>query len=162
MLPKTKWILILILFDFLLLSLLLIVFFHNNFSSKSNALMTQTTPVDPSLNLSGSLEEKKIALTFDDGPHPYYTEQLLDGLKNRGVIVTFFVTGAHSELHPDVISRMHTEGHMIGNHTFTHLQLTKQNRSEFKQELIATNEVLASITGELPSYVRNFNCPFHL
>ena len=154
MLPKTKWILILILFDFLLLSLLLIVFFHNNFSSKSNALMTQTTPVDPSLNFSDSLEEKKIALTFDDGPHPYYTEQLLDGLKDRGVIVTFFVTGAHSELHPDVISRMHTEGHMIGNHTFTHLQLTKQNRSEFKQELIATNEVLASITGELPSYVR--------
>lgn len=49
---------------------------------------------------------KKIALTFDDGPHPAYTEQLLDGLKERGVVVTFFVTGEHAELHPDVIKRM--------------------------------------------------------
>ncbi len=54
--------------------------------------------------------EKKIALTFDDGPHPYYTEQLLDGLKKRGVKATFFVTGAHAELHPEVIKRMSEEG----------------------------------------------------
>ncbi len=55
-------------------------------------------------------EKKKIALTFDDGPHPYYTEQLLDGLKKRGVKATFFVTGAHAELHPEVIKRMSEEG----------------------------------------------------
>lgn len=54
--------------------------------------------------------EKKIALTFDDGPHPYYTEQLLDGLKKRGVKATFFVTGEHAELHPEVIKRMSEEG----------------------------------------------------
>ena len=51
-------------------------------------------------------ELKKIALTFDDGPHPYYTEQLLDGLKERGVVATFFVTGEHATLHPDIIERM--------------------------------------------------------
>ena len=49
---------------------------------------------------------RKIAITFDDGPHPFYTEQLLDGLKERGVHATFFVTGAHAELHPDIIKRM--------------------------------------------------------
>lgn len=49
---------------------------------------------------------KKIAITFDDGPHPSYTEQLLDGLKERGVHATFFVTGEHAELHPDIIKRM--------------------------------------------------------
>ncbi len=49
---------------------------------------------------------KKIAITFDDGPHPSYTEQLLDGLKERGVHATFFVTGEHAELHPDIIQRM--------------------------------------------------------
>ena len=49
---------------------------------------------------------RKIAITFDDGPHPYYTEQLLDGLKERGVVATFFVTGEHAELHPDIIRRM--------------------------------------------------------
>lgn len=62
----------------------------------------------------GELEEgrrtqedvRKIAITFDDGPHPHYTEQLLDGLKERGVVATFFVTGEHAELHPDIIRRM--------------------------------------------------------
>lgn len=150
--PKTKWMLTIILFDFLLLTILLLAFSHKHFSFYS--LITQTTQTDPVQTRSADTENKKIALTFDDGPHPYYTEQLLDGLKDRGVIVTFFVTGAHSELHPDVISRMQTEGHMIGNHTFTHLQLTQQNRAQFKQELIDTNEVLSAITGEAPSYVR--------
>lgn len=51
-------------------------------------------------------EIRRIALTFDDGPHPRYTEELLDGLKERGVHATFFVTGEHAELHPDVIKRM--------------------------------------------------------
>lgn len=55
-------------------------------------------------------ETRKIALTFDDGPHPYYTEQLLDGLKERNVCATFFVTGEHAELYPEIIERMKEEG----------------------------------------------------
>lgn len=97
---------------------------------------------------------KKIAITFDDGPHPCYTEQLLDGLKERGVVATFFVTGEHAELHPDVIERMANEGHLIGNHTYSHIQLTKNNRETFKEELIRTNEILKEITGEEVQYVR--------
>ena len=97
---------------------------------------------------------KKIALTFDDGPHPYYTEELLDGLKERGVVVTFFVTGEHASLHPDVIRRMQEEGHLIGNHTYSHMQLTKKNREKFKEELVRTNEVLEEITGVEVEYVR--------
>lgn len=99
-------------------------------------------------------EIKKIALTFDDGPHPYYTEQLLDGLKERGVVATFFVTGEHAALHPDVIKRMHEEGHLIGNHTYSHIQLTKKNRETFREELIKTNAILKEITGEEVEYVR--------
>ena len=102
----------------------------------------------------GMTEEKKIALTFDDGPHPQYTEQLLDGLKERGVVATFFVTGEHAKLHPDVIKRMQEEGHLIGNHTYSHIQLTKSNREKFKEELIATNDVLKEITGEEVEFVR--------
>ncbi|MBR1931179.1 MAG: polysaccharide deacetylase family protein [Lachnospiraceae bacterium] len=97
---------------------------------------------------------KKIALTFDDGPHPYYTEQLLDGLKERNVQATFFVTGEHAKLHPDVIRRMKEEGHLIGNHTYSHIQLTSDNRESFKEELIRTNEVLREITGEDVLFVR--------
>ncbi len=99
-------------------------------------------------------EVRKIAITFDDGPHPYYTEQLLDGLKERGVHATFFVTGEHAELHPDIIRRMQEEGHLIGNHTYSHIQLTKQNRETFKEELIHTNEILEEIIGEEVVYVR--------
>lgn len=96
----------------------------------------------------------KIALTFDDGPHPSYTGQLLDGLKERGVHVTFFVTGEHATLHPELIKRMHEEGHLIGNHTYNHIQLKQDNREEFKEQLIQTNEIIESITGEEVQYVR--------
>lgn len=99
-------------------------------------------------------EEKKIALTFDDGPHPYYTEQLLDGLKERGVHVTFFVTGEHAQLHPDIIERMSEEGHLIGNHTYSHIQLTANNREEFKEELVRTSEIITGITGQEVIFVR--------
>lgn len=107
-----------------------------------------------SIQQDAGQEEKKIALTFDDGPHPYYTEQLLDGLKERGVVVTFFVTGEHAELHPDIIERMCEEGHLIGNHTYSHMQLTGRNREEFKEELIKTNEIIMSITGQEVIFVR--------
>lgn len=99
-------------------------------------------------------ESKKICLTFDDGPHPYYTEQLLDGLKKRGVKATFFVTGEHAVMHPDVIKRMSEEGHTIGNHTYSHMQLKSSNREAFKEELVKTNEVLEEITGDEVVYVR--------
>ena len=99
-------------------------------------------------------ETKKICLTFDDGPHPYYTEQLLDGLKERGVKATFFVTGEHAVLHPDVIKRMSEEGHTIGNHTYSHMQLKSSNRDAFKEELVKTNEILEEITGDEVVYVR--------
>lgn len=99
-------------------------------------------------------EEKKIALTFDDGPHPQLTEKLLDGLKERGVQATFFVTGEHAELHPDIIERMNEEGHIIGNHTYSHIQLTSGNREVYKAEIIKTNQILSDITGEEVLYVR--------
>lgn len=99
-------------------------------------------------------EVKRVALTFDDGPHPIYTEQLLDGLDARGIKVTFFVTGENAALHPDIIKRMHDEGHLIGNHTYSHIQLTSSNREQFRDELIKTNELIQSITGDEVQYVR--------
>jgi len=99
-------------------------------------------------------EAKKIALTFDDGPHPYYTEQLLDGLKERGAKASFFVMGKQAEAYPELVSRMQAEGHLVGNHTYSHIQLGQGNREIFKSELIKTNELLLRITGEEPQYVR--------
>ena len=97
---------------------------------------------------------KKIALTFDDGPHPVYTKILLDGLAERGAKASFFVTGENAEKYPELILRMQKEGHLIGNHTYSHIQLTSNNREAFRQELISTNEVLKEITGAEPIFVR--------
>lgn len=55
-------------------------------------------------------DSKKIALTFDDGPHPFYTEQLLNGLKERGAKVSFFITGKNVEAYPEIVKKIHEEG----------------------------------------------------
>ncbi|MBE5864779.1 MAG: peptidoglycan N-acetylglucosamine deacetylase [Lachnospiraceae bacterium] len=119
--------------------------------NRCDNVLTVDAPVEAELI---ETEVKKIALTFDDGPHPHYTEQLLDGLKERGVVATFFVTGEHATLHPDIIKRMNEEGHLIGNHTYSHIQLTSGNAEEFKEELVATSEVIEELIDEEVVYVR--------
>lgn len=119
-------------------------------NKREDAVVTVTADAE----IRAEPDEKKIALTFDDGPHPFYTEQLLDGLKERGVVVTFFVTGEHADLHPDIIKRMQEEGHLIGNHTYSHIQLRQGNRQEFEEELRLTSQVIEEITGAETLYVR--------
>lgn len=99
-------------------------------------------------------DSKKIAITFDDGPHPYYTEQLLDGLKERNAKATFFVLGKHAEQYPELVKRMSDEGHLIGNHTYSHVQLSKRNSEAFKEELMKTSELIEELTGQEVQYVR--------
>lgn len=101
-----------------------------------------------------SLDVKKIALTFDDGPSSIYTETLLEGLKKRNAKASFFVLGEHVEECPELIERMCEEGHLIGNHTYSHIQLTQSNREQYKQELIKTSALIQNITGKEVIYVR--------
>lgn len=101
-----------------------------------------------------SKDSKKIALTFDDGPHPYYTQQLLKGLKERNVKVTFFITGQNVEAYPEIVKEIYEDGHLIGNHTYNHTQLTSGNVETFKQEIVKTNEVIKEVTGEDTIYIR--------
>lgn len=105
-------------------------------------------------NVAEGGELKKIALTFDDGPHPIYTPELLEGLKERGVVATFFVTGANASLYPELIEQMQEDGHMVGNHTYHHVQLSRVGEQVFLQELAETNHVLEEILGEEIEYVR--------
>lgn len=95
-----------------------------------------------------------MALTFDDGPHPVCTPQLLDGLKKRDVKVTFFVTGENVESYPEIVKRASEEGHLIGNHTFHHVQLTAANSDDFKKEIISTNDIIQEVTGKETSFIR--------
>lgn len=97
---------------------------------------------------------KKVALTFDDGPHPRYTARLLEGLRKRNVRVTFFVLGQSAELYPDLIREMAQDGHLIGNHTYSHIQLTRRNGQRFAEELQKTDAVIYEITGQHTEFVR--------
>jgi hypothetical protein len=63
----------------------------------------------------------RLALTFDDGPLPGTTDRVLDDLRDAGVRAAFFVIGRHAEQWPDLVRRMHDEGHLVGNHSHEHL-----------------------------------------
>ena len=78
--------------------------------------------------------EKAIALTFDDGPSDY-TEELLDGLLEYEVNVTFFVIGNKAEKRPEIVKRAYDEGHLIGNHTYNHIDFYKTDIEEIKENL---------------------------
>ena len=89
----------------------------------------------------------RIALTFDDGPHPVYTPKLLDGLKERNVKATFFVVGKNIEGREDIIKRMDEEGHLIGNHTYDHVKITGLPEEEACAQITKTSELVKEITG---------------
>ena len=69
---------------------------------------------------TGNKKSPYIALTFDDGPNPEYTPKLLDILKEHDVKATFFVVGKNAQRYPDILRRIHSEGHVIGCHSFSH------------------------------------------
>lgn len=97
---------------------------------------------------------KEIALTFDDGPHPKWTPLLLEGLKQRGVFVTFFVIGESAKKYPKLIQQMEAQGHQIGNHTYSHVQLTRCPVSHALSQIQKTQEVIQSITKKTPKFIR--------
>lgn len=99
-------------------------------------------------------EKKKVALTFDDGPDEIYTPKLLDGLKQRGVKAAFFLIGKRLEGNEELVKRMHEEGHLIGNHTYDHVQLSRLSENQAKEEIEKTSNEIYRITGEYPVYVR--------
>lgn len=97
---------------------------------------------------------KYIALTFDDGPSSKYTPILLDGLKERGVHATFFLMGKNIEGKEDIVKRMSEEGHLIGNHSYEHIRLTKAGPKAVCEAVEHTQEQIEAITGKRPEYIR--------
>ncbi|MFI3212979.1 MAG: polysaccharide deacetylase family protein [Eubacteriales bacterium] len=99
-------------------------------------------------------EKKKVALTFDDGPNKVYTETLLEGLAERNVVATFFVIGKKAEENSEIIEKMNQQGHLIGNHTYSHIQLTAENEDIYKEEILYTNSLLEEIIGKETLFIR--------
>jgi peptidoglycan/xylan/chitin deacetylase (PgdA/CDA1 family) len=90
-----------------------------------------------------------ILLTFDDGPHPIYTNLLLDELKKENIKAIFFCIGKNIEEYPDIIRRIHNEGHWIGNHTYSHsISWTFSNKKRVLNELIQVENQMTNILGE--------------
>lgn len=101
---------------------------------------------------------RRVALTFDDGPDPQRTPAVLDLLARQGVRATFFVVGARAEAHPELVRRMVAEGHVVGNHSYTHSwRFPLRSHGRTMEELRRTGEVLHRITGRQP---RLFRPPF--
>ena len=90
---------------------------------------------------------KEIAITFDDGPHPEWTPDVLDALAEAGWKGTFFVIGERAAELPHLIQRIVAEGHAIGNHTYTHSDPKQTSTAKFQEEVRRTDKLLNELTG---------------
>ncbi|MEU6477460.1 polysaccharide deacetylase family protein [Streptomyces sp. NPDC047017] len=113
------------------------------------ALKVRTAPI---LHFSG--RGNTMLLTFDDGPNPDYTPHILDTLAQYDVRATFMVCGEMADWNRDLLARMADEGHVVGNHTWTHPLLTKLKRGEIRDEIESTSEIIEKAYGERPLWFR--------
>lgn len=97
-------------------------------------------------------KDKMVAITFDDGPHPVHTPEILDLLAKYNAKATFFVLGKKAELHPEIIKREIKEGHEIGNHTYSHLYATNASSEKLSSELKKTDKIIENTIG-YPTYL---------
>ncbi len=102
--------------------------------------------------------DKLIAITFDDGPSKAYTPKLLDGLKERGVNVTFFMLGRSAYSYQDIVARAYQDGHQIANHSYNHPELTALSNSEVSSQVNNTTNVLNQVCGNGTKYF--FRAPY--
>ena len=98
--------------------------------------------------------DKCVALTFDDGPHPKYTNEILDILKENGARATFFIIGQNAEQYPEIVLREYSEGHEIGNHTYSHPNMKAIDVKRLTEEIEKTQKVLKGIIGTEPRLFR--------
>ncbi|AEY93137.1 MULTISPECIES: polysaccharide deacetylase family protein [Streptomyces] len=101
-----------------------------------------------------STSGRHMVLTFDDGPNPAYTPHILDTLAKHDVRAMFFVCGECVVQNKELLARMADEGHVVGNHTWTHPLLTELNRREIRSEMESTSDAIEDAYGERPQWFR--------
>ena len=102
----------------------------------------------------GNPNKREVALTFDDGPSPTLTPPLLDALRDAHVPGTFFVVGARAQLAPDLVRRMHAEGHEVEDHSYTHPNLDDATPQHLYEEILRNAIVVQALTGTWPHFLR--------
>lgn len=114
-------------------------------------------PANPGLSrvhVRGSARRRAVALTFDDGPEPPYTERILDILGEFGAKATFFVVGSQVLHHPVLARRILDEGHLLGNHTHSHPNLLLRAPGAAREELALASASIERVTGIWPQWFR--------
>ncbi|AHB47831.1 polysaccharide deacetylase [Hyphomicrobium nitrativorans NL23] len=127
---------------------------HNLITSQR----VQELPKSLTITRWGHNRDKLLALTFDDGPSSSYTPRILEILRDKGVKATFFVVGANAALESSILRDIYNDGHDIGNHTFTHPNLSSIGTTQLDLELNATQRVLEA---KLGIGTRLFRPPFN-
>ena len=103
---------------------------------------------------SGPASERKISLTFDDGPVPGITDWVLDELVKRGMKATFFMVGDNVRKHPALAQSVVAAGHQLGNHTYHHLSGWKTSTQTYLDDVASCDAILADTIGETPRFFR--------
>ena len=99
--------------------------------------------------------KNQVAITFDDGPYGESTDAILDILKANNVLATFFCIGDRITTHPELIQRIHREGHLVGNHSKTHHPLIDfSSRKKWVEEITVVNQQIQELTRETPRFFR--------
>lgn len=130
------------------------------FTTGSNAApaaspAASATPALPKISWSSvHVEGPYIALTFDDGPHATNTPRLLDMLAKRHIKATFFLIGENAQNNPDIVKRIHAEGHELGNHSWTHPNLALLSDEKVRSELQRTDDAIFAAAGVHPKLMR--------
>lgn len=104
--------------------------------------------------VNGNPKEKTVCLTFDDGPDAENMPKMLDILNEFGIKGSFFCLGSRAEKLPEIVKRAFDEGHIIGNHTYTHPELTLLGENEIGKEIISAEDIIDGIIGRKTALVR--------
>jgi peptidoglycan/xylan/chitin deacetylase (PgdA/CDA1 family) len=115
--------------------------------SPKNQMWGQTVTSEP-------VKHKVVALTYDDGPNPPYTDQIVEYLHSQNVRATFFVVGIAVQAHPESVRREVEYGDVVGNHTWDHAHLVLLSRAHVERELTSTADEIQHVAGVRPTLFR--------
>ena len=124
------------------------------FGNSYGKTVTRLADLSGSEKIPTPVSGRYIALTFDDGPYPPYTNRLLDVLQEKKVKATFFLVAEQAQRHPELVRRALAEGHTVGLHAFLHRDFLKLTEQETCEDLALGKKVLHAITGKDPVYWR--------
>ena len=125
-----------------------------NDNTSENTTESTSEPTTEPTTETTTEHQKKIAITFEDGPHPLYTPLILDTLKSRDTLATFFLMVIRAKEYSELTQRIYEEGHLIGTHSWSHPQLNRLTLESVQTQLSKANDTIRDITGFMPFLYR--------